>query len=96
MDFRVGDRVVCTSNDDGASTAGMHGTVVRVPDSWISWVTVEYDELVYKLGNGILCGHTGNGHGKDGFCWDTSIIKLEHEKSFPEIIPGNISMIFGE
>lgn len=73
--FRVGDRVVCVKPTDYREVAvGKHGRVIRVRpecDKSGHGVSVEFDEYID--------GHSCEGRGKWGYCWNCSKESLRHE-----------------
>ena len=77
MGFKAGDRVVALENFQCADIEGKSGVIVRGDDDYVG---VQFDEKL-KDTNGHAIGHTCDGKGKKGHCWNvpTRMLRLEND-----------------
>lgn len=64
MKFKVGDRVVCTTNWCGAATKGLHGIIRVVSEDSDGSIGVEFDHEFYSDTGVSKAGHFLYEHGK--------------------------------
>lgn len=92
MIFAKGDRVICTSNFDGAITEGRVGTVIQ---QYGEYVSIEFDIKVLDE-EGYVCGHSGfYSVGRHEFCWDVYSDYVQPYFDLPTVVCGDMSMLFG-
>lgn len=93
-EFKIGDRVICSANYDGAHIQGQTGTVIALPRFSSVWVSIQFDDAV-RNSSGEICGHTGNnGNGQQGYCWDVNVDLLMHDEQLPDIAVGDMKLLF--
>ena len=87
MEFKVGDRVVCTANWCGAATKGLHGVIRVMSGDAMDSIGVEFDHEFYDEDGDDRVGHTlyedGKNYCKSNNGWWLFADELIPEESSP-------------